>query len=148
DKPMILLLDDYNRASLQLAQAIMELIETGGYISWNLPKGSTVILTSNPEDEDYIVTSTDEAQKTRYMTYKMKFSIKEWVDNFAEKLQLPSICINFVLQHPEIFEFAEKIENEKVDDDENTSNELTFSKKTNIRIWTKFFLLLKNVKNI
>lgn len=48
DAPLVLCLDDYSRGSLGMLQAAMELCDRGEYISWSLPKGSTVILTSNP----------------------------------------------------------------------------------------------------
>lgn len=40
----ILLLDDYNRCAPAFAQATMELIDRGTYISWNLPKNTTIVL--------------------------------------------------------------------------------------------------------
>ena len=60
----ILLLDDYTRANSLFMQATMELINTAGYISWNLPKYTTICLTSNPDDGEFSVTSLDSAQKT------------------------------------------------------------------------------------
>ena len=40
----ILLLDDYTRANSLFMQATMELINTASYISWKLPKNTTVVL--------------------------------------------------------------------------------------------------------
>lgn len=40
----ILLLDDYSRANQQFMQATMELVNEGRYISWDLPKYTTVVL--------------------------------------------------------------------------------------------------------
>lgn len=40
----ILLLDDYSRAGSQFMQATMELINEGTYVSWDLPKGTTIVL--------------------------------------------------------------------------------------------------------
>lgn len=40
----ILLLDDYARSSNMLIQATMELINTGKYVSWSLPKYTTIVL--------------------------------------------------------------------------------------------------------
>lgn len=47
-KPMVLLLDDFNRGSLGMLQAVMEVVDKQEYVSWKLPKGSTVILSNNP----------------------------------------------------------------------------------------------------
>ena len=60
----ILLLDDWNRADMRFIQAVMELIDRQEYISWKLPKDWHIILTSNPDTDDYIVNSIDSAQKT------------------------------------------------------------------------------------
>lgn len=45
-------------------QASMEIINTASYISWNLPKYTSIVLTSNPDDGQFSVTSLDNAQKT------------------------------------------------------------------------------------
>jgi hypothetical protein len=42
----------------------MQLIVAQETLSWSLPKGSSVVLTSNPDDGDYMVTAADDAQKT------------------------------------------------------------------------------------
>lgn len=41
---VLLLLDDYSRANSLFMQATMELINTGRYISWKLPKYTTIAL--------------------------------------------------------------------------------------------------------
>jgi len=68
----ILILDDWNRADVRFIQAVMELIDRQQYISWKLPKDWHIILTSNPDNGDYLVNSIDNR------------------------------CINFLLMHPEL----------------------------------------------
>jgi len=60
----MLVLDDYSRASSMLLQAVMELINTGSYISWKLPKYTNIVLTSNPDSGEYSVQTLDNAQKS------------------------------------------------------------------------------------
>ena len=60
----ILCLDDYTRSNQLFMQATMELINEGKYISWSLPKNTTICLTTNPDDGQFSVTSLDSAQKT------------------------------------------------------------------------------------
>lgn len=60
----ILLLDDYTRGNQLFMQATMELINEGKYISWSLPKNTSIILTTNPDDGCFSVQSLDNAQKT------------------------------------------------------------------------------------
>lgn len=62
--PGILYLDDYSRASQRFTQAVMSIILKQEYASWSLPKGWTVVLSSNPDSGDYIVTEQDPAQKS------------------------------------------------------------------------------------
>lgn len=100
-KPTILLLDDFSRANPMFMQAIMEICDRQEYISWALPKGSTIILSSNPENGDYNITSLDIAQQSRFITLNMKFDINIWA-GWAEKDGLDSRCINFLLLNSEL----------------------------------------------
>jgi hypothetical protein len=97
----ILLLDDWNRADVRFIQAVMELIDRQQYISWTLPKDWHIILTSNPDNGDYLVNSIDSAQKTRFITVNLKFDINCWSE-WAEDATVDSRCINFLLKHPEL----------------------------------------------
>lgn len=97
----ILLLDDYNRADPRFMQATMELIDRQQYISWKLPQDWHIILTCNPDDGDYNVTSIDGAQKTRFISMNLKFDIDCWA-KWAEAAGIDGRCINFLLMHPEL----------------------------------------------
>jgi hypothetical protein len=97
----ILLLDDWNRADVRFIQAVMELIDRQQYISWKLPKDWHIILTSNPDNGDYLVNSIDNAQKTRFISANLKFDLKCW-SKWAEESQMDGRCINFLLMHPEL----------------------------------------------
>ncbi len=97
----ILLLDDWNRADMRFIQAVMELVDRQQYISWSLPKDWHIILTSNPDNGDYMVNSIDSAQKTRYITANLKFDVEVWA-RWAEEVGIDTRCINFLLLHPEL----------------------------------------------
>jgi hypothetical protein len=97
----ILLLDDWNRADIRFIQAVMELIDRQQYISWSLPKDWHIILTSNPDNGEYLVNSIDNAQKTRFISVNLKFDINCWSE-WAENCQIDNRCINFLLKHPEL----------------------------------------------
>jgi hypothetical protein len=97
----ILLLDDWNRADIRFIQAVMELIDRQQYISWSLPKDWHIILTSNPDNGEYLVNSIDNAQKTRFISVDLKFDINCWSE-WAENAQIDNRCINFLLKHPEL----------------------------------------------
>lgn len=96
-----LILDDYSRADLRFIQACMTLIETQKYISWSLPKDWHIILTTNPDNGSYMVTSMDDAQKSRFISVNLIFNVDVWA-RWAEKSGIDSRCINFMLLHPEL----------------------------------------------
>lgn len=97
----ILLLDDWNRADVRFIQAVMELIDRQQYISWSLPENWHIILTANPDNGDYLVSSIDNAQKTRFITVNLKYDVDCWA-KWAEENHIDGRCINFMLLHPEL----------------------------------------------
>lgn len=97
----ILLLDDYTRADPRYLQAVMELIDRQEYISFKLPPGWTIVLTSNPSNDSYMVQEIDSAMKTRFITVQYGFNAETWA-TWAEGMALDQRCINFILKHPEI----------------------------------------------
>ena len=96
-----LILDDYTRADQRFMQATMELIDRQEYISWKLPKNWHIVLTTNPDNGDYNVTSLDIAQKTRFISTEVKFDEKVWA-RWAESVGIDGRCINFLLMNPEV----------------------------------------------
>ena len=92
----IVLLDDYTRANSMFMQATMEIINTAQYISWHLPKYTSIVLTSNPDDGQFSVTSLDNAQKTRFINFNVKLNIEEWA-KWAEGAEIDGRAINFEL---------------------------------------------------
>lgn len=82
-------------------QATMTLIDEQAYASWKLPKNWHILLTTNPDNGDYNVTSLDVAQKTRFISTEVKFDVNIWA-KWAEKSQIDSRGINFLLMNPEL----------------------------------------------
>ena len=97
----ILLLDDWNRGDGRMLQAVMELIDRQEYSGWKLPKNWHIILTSNPDNGEYLVNSIDNAQRTRFITVNLAFDVKEWA-YWADRVGVDSRCINFLLLNPEL----------------------------------------------
>jgi hypothetical protein len=96
-----LILDDYTRADHRFMQATMEILDRQEYVSWKLPKNWHVILTTNPDNGDYNVTSLDIAQKTRFISVGLKYDVAVWA-KWAENAGIDGRCINFMLMHPEM----------------------------------------------
>lgn len=100
----MLVLDDFSRANSMILQAVMEIINTGSYVSWSLPKYTNICLTSNPDNGSYAVTGLDDAIKSRMITFNGKFDIQEWA-RWAEMFGLDGRAINFAIAYnTELFE--------------------------------------------
>jgi hypothetical protein len=99
--PSILLLDDWNRASVRIIKGIMQLLQNYGMVSWQLPPGCNIVLTGNPDEQDYMVTSIDNAILTRIKHVTLKPDATEWAV-WAEANKLDPRGINFILHYPEM----------------------------------------------
>lgn len=132
-KPMVLLIDDWTRAQPRFQQAMMEFIECQTYASNKLPEGSTVLLTSNPDDGDNMVNSIDSAMRTRFGSIEVGFDVKEWAE-WAAYNDIDDRCISFFLLNPEIYNQNAEVGNVE-------------EKKVNPRSLTKFFMSLEGIKN-
>ena len=99
--PSILLLDDWNRASIRIIKGIMQLLQNYGMVSWKLPPGCNIVLTGNPDEQDYLVTSIDSAILTRIRSTTLVHDAKEW-SVWATGQGLDPRGINWVLAYPEM----------------------------------------------
>jgi hypothetical protein len=124
DEKFILLLDDFTRGLPMVMQACMTLVEEYRYGSWELPKNSIIMLTTNPDNGEYSVASLDTAQKTRMRYVEMIFDTEAWA-RWAESVGMDGRCINFVLNNPELFH--------------DKHDGIGGGKDYNARIMTKFF---------
>jgi len=102
DGPTILLLDDYSRANPMILQSTMELLDKGELGSWKLPAETQIILTTNPDNGDYSVSSMDAAQSTRFTTFQTEFDVK-LLAKHMEEVEVRDEFINFAMLYPEIF---------------------------------------------
>ena len=94
----IVCLDDFSRASQQLLQATMEIVRAQKYVSWTLPKKTTICLTSNSDDGTNNVNSLDEAQMTRFINFNVGWDKDLWCQ-WAEKNDIDGRCINFIMTY-------------------------------------------------
>jgi hypothetical protein len=124
--PAILLLDDWNRASIRIIKGIMQLLQNYGMVSWKLPAGCNIVLTGNPDEQDYLVTTIDAAILTRIKHVTLKEDAKEWAV-WATKNELDHRGISWVLYQPEMMIGPER---------------------TNPRTLSEYFRALKEFPNI
>ena len=102
--PSILLFDDWNRAALRIIKGCMQLIQNYGTVSWKLPPGCTIIVTGNPDEQDYLVTSIDDAILTRFKSVTLEWtadSVKQWAP-WADANGVDARVINYALRYPEM----------------------------------------------
>lgn len=128
----ILLLDDYSRSNQLFSQAIMELINENTMIGWDLKhKKIQVMLSENPDNGEFNVSSQDKAQVDRMVRINMVWDSKSWAER-AEKIGTDERLINFVLFEPEFFE------NKKQDG-------ISASGNISPRMMDKFFSLVSTI---
>lgn len=128
----ILLLDDFSRGNALFSQAVMELVNCGEMVGWNLrDKNIQIILSENPSDGEYNVSSLDAAQTDRMVKVNMVWDAKDWAAR-AEKIGLDHRLINFVLWKPELFEDYKK-------------DGISASGQVSPRMMDKFFSLVSTI---
>ncbi len=102
--PGILLLDDFNRADIRIIKGIMQLLQDKQMLGWHLPERWRIVLTANPDSEDYQVSMLDQAIITRMMHFRLAFDFPAW-KSWAHEQGLESQWIDFLEQHPEVLNF-------------------------------------------
>ena len=98
--PGILLLDDLNRADDRILRGFMQLLQKKEMFSWKLPPNWRIVATANPE-QDYSVTTMDEAMLTRMMHFSVEFDLENWC-SWATDNEIDNRCIKFVRAYPEL----------------------------------------------
>jgi len=96
----VLLLDDHNRVDPQVMNAEMSVFQNHRIAGVNLPKGVFIVLTSNPEGGEFLVSEMDEAQKDRIQTFHLQFDPQSWY-GWAECSGINPLVLNFSLKYPE-----------------------------------------------
>lgn len=105
ERPVILLIDDFNRADPRILKAIMQLLQDYGTNTRSLPPSTTIGLTGNPPTGDdgteYMVNEIDKAILTRMLHISMRFDKECWAA-WAQANNVDSRVVNFVLRYPEL----------------------------------------------
>jgi hypothetical protein len=99
--PSVVLLDDFNRTSQRIVKGTMQLLQTYGMVSWKLPPGCRIVVTGNPQEQDFFVTQLDSANLTRFKHVILKEDVKEWAQ-WAMANELDQRAIGWALAHEEM----------------------------------------------
>lgn len=97
-KPVVLFLDELNRARPEVLQTIMDLTLNRTLAGRKLPEGSRVISAVN-DGEEYQLTDLDPALVSRFNIYEFKPTAQEWL-LWAAKAGLDSRVIDFISENP------------------------------------------------
>ena len=97
-KPIVLFLDELNRARPEILQTVMDLTLNRKLAGKALPEGSHVISAVNDGDE-YQLTDLDPALVSRFNIYEFKPTVDEWL-NWAAGQGLDERVINFIQDNP------------------------------------------------
>ena len=98
NKPVVLFLDELNRARPEVLQTIMDLTLNRTLAGRKLPEGSRVISAVN-DGEEYQLTDLDPALVSRFNIYEFKPTAQEWL-LWAAKAGLDSRVIDFISENP------------------------------------------------
>ena len=97
--PVVLFLDELNRARPEILQSVMDLTLTRTLAGRTLPPGSRVIAAVN-EGEEYQLTDLDPALVSRFNVYEFAPTVQDWLV-WADENQLDERVIRFIHQHQE-----------------------------------------------
>lgn len=98
DTPVVLFLDELNRARPEVLQTIMDLALNRKLAGRSLPKGSRIISAVN-NGEEYQLTDLDPALVSRFNIYEFEPTVQDWLI-WASKNGIDDRVINFITMHP------------------------------------------------
>ena len=110
-KPIVLFLDELNRARPELLQAVMDLVLNKVLAGKSLPKGSIIMAAVNDGDE-YTVNELDPALVSRFNVYEFKPSFTDWI-SWAEYSGVDKRVVNFLQQDPSWLDGIPNIEGDE-----------------------------------
>lgn len=104
-KPIVLFLDELNRARPEVLQTIMDLTLNKTLAGKSLPQGSRIISAVN-DGEEYQLTDLDPALVSRFNIYEFRPTVQEWL-LWAAQNKLDSRVIDFISENPEMLDGAD-----------------------------------------
>lgn len=102
NKPIVLFLDELNRARPEILQTIMDLALNRKLAGKSLPAGSRLISAVN-DGEEYQLTDLDPALVSRFNIYEFSPTVSEWL-LWAQKTTLDSRVIDFISENPNLLD--------------------------------------------
>lgn len=135
DTPVVLFLDELNRARPEVLQTIMDLALNRTLAGRSLPKGSRIISAVNNGDE-YQLTDLDPALVSRFNIYEFCPTVNEWL-LWAQKNSLDKRVIDFISHNPDYLDSDGK----KIEDG-------SLEKTPDRRGWERVSQIISQIKNL
>ncbi len=102
DQPIVLFLDELNRARPEILQSVMELALNKSLAGKRLPAGSIVVSAVNEGDE-YQLTDLDPALVSRFNLYEFAPTLDDWLI-WAERNAIDPRVSQFIQKHPQFLD--------------------------------------------
>lgn len=132
NQPIVLFLDELNRARPELMQVVMDLVLNKKLAGKELPSGSIIISAINSGDE-YILTDLDPALISRFNVYNFKPTISEWLQ-WAIDNGVHEMVVDFISTNEDLLDF-----------DYNETDDFQ-TKSFDRRSWVRVSNILKNIE--
>lgn len=130
--PIVLFLDELNRARPEMLQTVMDLVLNRKLAGRKLPEGSRIISAVNA-GEQYQVGELDPALVSRFNIYELRPTAQDWI-KWAKKVNLDERVIQFITNRPDMLDgqFDPKAD--------------SLDKSPDRRGWERVSQLLKDIK--
>ena len=133
-KPIVLFLDEINRARPEILQTVMDLVLNRKLAGCELPEGSRIIAAGN-DGEEYQLTDLDPALVSRFNIYTFRPTVEDWL-LWATRTGLDERILNFIGANPEL-----------LDRSADTKEDQGLDKDPDRRAWEKVARLMENIPN-
>ena len=133
-QPVVLFLDELNRARPEILQTVMDLVLNRKLAGCLLPEGSRIISACNDGDE-YQLTDLDPALVSRFNIYTFRPTVEEWL-LWATRKGLDERVVNFIQANPEL-----------LDRSGDTKEEQGLEKDPDRRAWEKVSRVMENISD-
>ena len=131
-QPIVLFLDEINRARPEILQTVMDLVLNRKLAGRELPEGSRIIAAGN-DGEEYQLTDLDPALVSRFNIYTFRPTVEDWL-MWATRTGLDERILNFIGANPEL-----------LDRSADTKEDQGLDKDPDRRAWEKVARLMENI---
>ncbi len=116
DEPVVLFIDEIDRATQEVRQGFFELTDSRKIAGWTLHPETLIFAAVNGGDhgEQYQVGEMDPAELDRWTVFDIEPSIEDWLDWAKRDNNIDKVIWDFINQNPQHLEHNEDFEPNKV----------------------------------